>query len=118
MCNGQCQVSAVVEGQVYLCNALLYVHSHNDGVLLVEDTVGQNAQDAREDRIKLGTFLLHFFHLEHNSQNALTTFQLKSSLGDLLHCPFHTHALSRSKLQGAVAAETESTQQHIQCHKA
>ncbi len=53
-----------VRGEGHLGNALLNVHTHNDGVLLVEDTGRQDAQDAGEHCIKLGCFLLLIFHLK------------------------------------------------------
>ena len=54
---------ARAEGEGHLGNALLNVHTHNDGVLLVKDAGRQDAQDAGEHRIKLGCFLLFIFHL-------------------------------------------------------
>ena len=47
-----------------LGNALLNVHPDHDGVLLVEDAVRQDAQDAGEDCIELGSLLLLILHLQ------------------------------------------------------
>ena len=57
-----------MRGEGHLGDALLDVHTHNDGVLLVEDAGRQDAQDAGEYSIKLGCFLLLIFHLktDHN----------------------------------------------------
>lgn len=52
------------EGQhTYLSNAFFNVYSHHNGILLVENTVRQDAQYAGEDRVKLGSLLLLILHL-------------------------------------------------------
>lgn len=51
----------------YLGNPFFDVHTNNDWVLLVEDHLGDDAQDAGEHRIKLGSFLLLILHLQGGS---------------------------------------------------
>ena len=48
----------------HLGNPFLYVDSNHDGVFLVEDAVGQNAQHAGEHSIKFGSLLLLVLHLQ------------------------------------------------------
>lgn len=52
------------EDATHLGNAFFYVYTHYNGILLVEDAIGQNAQDAWEDCIKLGSLLLLILHLQ------------------------------------------------------
>lgn len=63
---GGCRTSTygkACAGPAYLGNALCNLHTYNDGVLLVEDAVGQYLEDAWEDGVKLGGLLLFLLHL-------------------------------------------------------
>lgn len=61
-----CKRSVLVSLQLnlaHLGNSLSHLHTHNDWVLLVKNTVWHNVQDAGEDGIKFGLLLFLFLHL-------------------------------------------------------
>ena len=51
----------------YLCNAFNNIGSHNDWVLLVEDTGRQNPEDARKHSLQLCSLLLMLLDLQKSA---------------------------------------------------